>query len=207
LKTFVWTARRYWNHRFWLKNNFNEFEFKSNHVTYIPNIKCSFNMIATSVHDGPNEPYHHVVDFVNLDPSEHSFRSHSELYDNLDTRIDVTAADSRGKPIMQVAHVHEVGHLLGLEHVGVGKFYCPANRTTNATVCYGVNDKDKNSVMGAGMWIKKEHALPWRRAMVALTGKGDFNCPSDWMASSIQIYPRTISEIAGDKFVTTMPMR
>lgn len=84
----------------------------------------------------------------------------------------LTGNDQHGAPIMQAAHVHEIGHLLGLGHVDIGKPHCPVSGDTNARACYGVADVDKNSVMGGGIRLRDEHAMPWRRAIIQLTGVG-----------------------------------
>lgn len=207
LSSFVWSVRHYWNGRFWLKNNLRQFEFKIHGVSYIPNIKCSFDLKANAVHSGPNKQYHHVIDVVRLDPAEGYFRSHSKLYDNRDTVIHAGRLDSHKKPIMHLSHAHEIGHLLGLQHVDVGKAHCPATGDTSAAACYGVTDEDKSSIMGAGLRVRKEHALPWRRAMTWLTGKGDVTNPKDWEPWSIPLYPRTLDEADHDKLITTRVVR
>jgi hypothetical protein len=125
----------------------------------------------------------------------------------LDTNLVRKDKDSRGRPIMQRAHVHEVGHLLGLEHVDVGKAHCPAGGNTNASACYGVADIDKNDVMGEGMQIRPRDAMPWRRAIQTLTGKGIVNSAADWQPKFVQHYPRTLAEAARGLSITVRPRR
>jgi len=108
---------------------------------------------------------------------------------------------------MQRAHVHEVGHLLGLSHVDVGKRHCLAAGNTNEAPCYGVTDRDKNSVMGQGMQLRDEHANPWRRAIACISGKGNAITKTDWRAKSIRHYPRTFSEVIANASTTTLPKR
>lgn len=117
------------------------------------------------------------------------------------------ATDSYGRPIMQRAHVHEIGHLLGLGHVDIGKAHCPAVGDTNAAACYGVADVDKLAVMGDGMALRTSFATPWRRAAIKLTGKGHIAGHHDWDARRQRIYPRTTAEVAANRLVTTRPLR
>lgn len=93
------------------------------------------------------------------------------------------------------------------DHVDVGKPHCPKSGNTNAKVCYGVNEWDKNSLMGGGVNVRHEHAIPWRRATIELTGHGDISKPSDWPAIMLPIYPRTVAEADAGKVWTTRPMR
>jgi predicted metal-dependent phosphotriesterase family hydrolase len=115
--------------------------------------------------------------------------------------------DSAGKPIMQQAHVHEVGHLMGFDHVDVGKPHCPADQNTNAAACYGVADVDKNSVMGSGMQLRVDHAMPWRKAIVQLLGKGNLLLANRLAPKLKRHYPRKPEEVAGNAAITTRPRR
>ena len=108
---------------------------------------------------------------------------------------------------MQPAHVHELGHLLGLGHVDIGKPHCPAAGNTNARACYGVEDSDKNSVMGGGIRLRNEHAMPWRRAIIQLTGMGNAASSTDWSPMRIPTFPRTKEEAAANKTITARPVR
>lgn len=160
--SFVQSAQRFWHGKFWLSNNAGYFAFLVGKQIYLPNIWCRFELIGNDALAGP---HHHVIDVVRLDPSENWFGSHSTLYDSLDTRSVPKGIDSNGKPIMQRAHVHEIGHLLGMGHVDEGKAHCPVTGNTNANACYGISDIDKNSVMGSGMQLRPEHAKPWMTAI------------------------------------------
>jgi hypothetical protein len=202
------SAQRYWSGRYWLTNNFPELEFNVRGVSYRPNVWCKLNIVSLLGHGaGVIHGAHHTIDVVRLDATEHWFGSHSTLYDSLDTTSVQKATDSLGHPIMQRAHVHEIGHLLGLAHVDVGKAHCPAAGDTNAGVCYGVADRDKQAVMGDGMALRAAFATPWRRAAILLTGKGHIAGHHDWQARLQQIYPRTSAEVAAGRTVTVRPVR
>ncbi len=149
-------------------NNFGACAFEDRGQIYVPNFYCLLDIIGSDASVGS---HHFVIDVVRLDPSVSFFRSHSTLYDNKDTDSIQKGTDSKTKPILQRAHVHEVGHLLGLGHVDIGKAHCPATSNTNATKCYGVADHDKYSVMGNGMQIRNSNAQPWQSALFKLLAK------------------------------------
>jgi hypothetical protein len=128
---------------------------------------------------------------------------------------------------MQRAHVHEVGHLLGLDHVDVGKPHCPASGDTNAGDCYGVADNDMVSVMGSGMQLRLENAYPWRESLryfaleelastilnpVSLLFRGSLSAPvasltAVWPAKKQRHYPRTEVELKAGTAITSRPAR
>ena len=203
-KNFVDTAARFWNGKFWLSNNFPLYEFEKNGTKYRPNIWC---LVKIEDRDVALGGHHHVIDVVRLHKSETWFGSHAKLYDSLDTNSVKKGKNSKGKPIMQRAHVHEVGHLLGLGHVDIGKAHCPPGGDTNASNCYGVADVDKYSVMGQGMQLRLTHAVPWRKAMVALASKGNVLTATDWEAKMQRIYPRIPAEVATNAMLTHRPVR
>jgi hypothetical protein len=161
---FISSARRFWDQKFWLSNNFGYFGYVAEKKAYYPNFFCRLELVGS---DSSIGTHHHVIDVVRLDKSETWFGSHSKLYDSLDTNSAQKDTDSKGNAIMQRAHVHEVGHLLGLDHVDVGKAHCPATGDTNASQCYGIADVDKYSVMGSGMRLDAIHASPWIQAAEA----------------------------------------
>jgi hypothetical protein len=222
---FVSTAQAFWEGKFWLVNDSASFPYKKGTTTYFPNVWCRFKLVGNES-TVPNN--HHTIDVVRLDPSESWFGSHSTLYDSKDTNSVKKATTSTGKAVMQRAHVHEVGHLLGLDHVDVGKAHCPTSGNTNASACYGVADPDMVSVMGSGMELRLEHAYPWREALrnfalaefvsavtnplaYILAGKS-LSAPvatltSVWPAKLKRHYPRTEAELKAGTMITTRPSR
>lgn len=200
-------AERFWHGKFWLLNNFDHLTYTVRGVTYRPNIWCRFKVVNAHVPEiGPIDA-HHVIEAVRLHKDEKWFGSHSTLYDSRDVNWAKKRTDSKGNRVMQKAHVHEVGHLLGLGHVDEGKAHCPKAGDTNAAACYGVSDRDMKSVMGSGMGMRKDFADPWRRAIVKLTSKGSAASAGDWKAEMKRHYPRTPPEVAANKAITSRPVR
>jgi|SRR5690554_3398447 len=196
---FIQSAQKYWDGKFWLINNFSLLEYEDLGVKYIPNVWCRFKLQGAD--DTPGFKSHHTIDVVRLNQTESWFGSHSTLYDSLDTNLVQKGTDSKGQPILQQAHVHEVGHLLGLPHVDVGKSHCPSTNT-NASACYGVLNKDKHSVMGQGMQLRNSNADPWRKALIELTQKGNINTLNDWAPKQLRHYPRASSEAISNAIAT-----
>lgn len=201
---FVKSAEKFWHGKFWLVNNFATLEYEAKSVTFRPNLWCRFKLTGGDASLGG---HNHTIDVVRLHRSEDWFGSHSTLYDSKDTRSVEKGTDSAGKPIMQRAHVHEIGHLIGLDHVDVGKAACTAAGDDNASICYGVTDVDKNSAMGAGMSLRTKQADPWRKAAAQLTGKGSEAIATDWTAKLQRHYPRTPAEVTANAAVTRRPLR
>lgn len=223
-RNLVNSAQRYWNGKFWLINNFPVLEFEDEDILYRHNIYCKFRLIGENATRG--SVHHHVIDVVRLHNSETFFGSDETLFSSVDTEEIEIVRDSSGNPIMQRAHVHEIGHLLGLGHAEVGTTACPVSSDTNADACYGTSDAEMNSVMGLGMDLDISHAYPWRMAIASMINRGTVRTPtenrstatsfslsgvsfqsSDWTAKMIRHYPRTASEVATDMQITRRPRR
>lgn len=207
INTFVRSAEQYWNGKFWLVNHRGIVPQDVAGTIYIPNVYCKFDIIGRDASIGV---HHHVIEVVRLAASETFFGSHSTLYDSLDTNSVRKGVDNHGNAIMQRAHVHEVGHLLGLEHVDVGQSHCPATSDTNASQCYGVSDSSLYDVMGRGMTLHSRHAAPWLRAMDRfrrVIPASPLYAPPAALVSRFRVamrrhYPRTIAEYEAGAEVT-----
>lgn len=222
---FISSAQSFWTGKFWLINDCSSFPYTPGADTYYPNVWCRFKLVGNEATAAGN---HHTIDVVRLDPSENWFGSHWKLYDSKDTNSVEKARTSKGKKVMQRAHVHEVGHLLGLDHVDVGKPHCPASGDTNASACYGIADNDMQSVMGSGMQLRLEHAYPWRESLryfalaelgaalsnplsLATMGASIFlpvaSLLAVWPAKMRRHYPRTEAELKAGAAITARPTR
>jgi len=155
-------VQTFWDGKFWLVNDCFSFPFQSGETTLYPNIWCRFILI---LNDNLTSDNHHTVQVVRLDPKAGFFRSNAGLYTDRDTEPFRTGDTSKGKPIFQIPGPHEIAHVLGLDHVAVGKPGCPASGDQGAPACYGISDYDMQSVMGRGMELRPEHAYPWRESL------------------------------------------
>lgn len=207
--SFCSSAQAYWDAKFWIDNRQGAFAVKVGKDVFIPNGYCRFKLIGSDASAGF---HHHIIDVVRLAPSENWFGSHSTLYDSKDTNLVPKAYDSKGKPILQRAHVHEVGHLLGLGHVAIGQRGCPVTGDTNASPCYGTSDQDKKSVMGGGMRLDTIHGAAWLGAFndfVAAQPQSPIYAPAPAKKRAPQLlmrraYPRTVAEFEAGTLVTKL---
>ena len=205
---FAGDVEKFWSGAFALENKDSYFLISAaDGQIYAPNIECKLRL---TISDGKAGTNHHNIEVVRLAETESFFGSHSRLYDSKDTNSVTKGYDSDGKAIVQKAHVHEIGHLLGLDHVSVGSTNCPVGSNTNKTICYGVTDFEKNSVMGVGMKVRKPNAKPWIDAMkhfssavvhakVSLAHQDELprfvgKCSvAPWPASFISLAPKKVS--------------
>ena len=224
---FVSSAQSFWTGKLWLINDSLSFPYKDRGVIYYPNVWCLFKLVGNEAMVPGN---HHTIDVVRLAPGVNWFASNATLYDSKDMDSIQKNTTSTGKKVMQRAHVHEVGHLLGLNHVDVGKPHCPASGNTDASACYGVSDHDMQSVMGTGMQLRPEHAYPWRESLrhfareevfsavdfssfartraLTFLGMPVISLLSVWPAKMQKHYPRTEAEMkAGTPASTMRPLR
>jgi hypothetical protein len=208
----TWTSRfrreveKFWSGKFWLlcPDSFSKYDFHDRSNLYRPNLWCRFRLKLVD----SSATAHHSIAVVRLDSSETFFRSHSELYDDHDIDPQPQAHGSS-----KMTHLHEVGHLLGLPHVGVGgtpslgSMLCSLNvavgGTTNDDACYGLTDDEKRDVMGSGHEVHAWHAKPWQEAAEMFSGVGQ----SQWLAELKRYYPRTTREIASKTWPTAKPAR
>jgi hypothetical protein len=189
-----------WNNKFWLKvpPHFDALNFVSDFDgrTYQPQfIKCELDVDFTA----SEQAAHQTVRVVNLEQSvipahqRHGgvFRSHSVLFDSLDGVPWFTPnKDQNGTPY-QARHMtmaHELGHLLGLGHIGVLKKtpLCEAalmfaglginpggdfQGGRNSNVCYGDYEPRATgtNIMGGGLQFSVENARPWVFAALSMS--------------------------------------
>lgn len=98
---------------------------------------------------------------------------------------DLNAEQRIGATVKYWTAFHEVGHLLGLEHVNA---HGPGVTDPSSTPAYGVTRAQKNDVMGKGSVRTLKHALPWQQAAASLTNTK----PEDWRPSMRSIPPEPL---------------
>ena len=169
-----------WNNRFWLKTplEVKDYDLKGivppKYDAYHPYIKCCFDLSFV-----PDPGFAHAtIKVANLNPNKdlnpNSFRSSNVLWCSQDTDMQVYVYPNEtgiGLPHFQATIAHELGHRLGLHHIGVLKksALCELAVTlqgqngTNSLFCYGYDGpySDADNIMGAGNAFTAEDALPW----------------------------------------------
>lgn len=178
---FLRECRDKWHGKFWLATpaSYNGLNWPASHPTHRCNLYCRFEIAEQVAVAGA----HAVIPVVHVDGT-HFFRSHSLLYSSNDLQSERL---TRGSNFF--THLHEIGHLIGLEHPGTSRPGCASG---GEMVCYRSADGDARAVMGLGSQIRAEHARPWMRAASILTGVPQAN----WTVSLQRSYPRALGQLA-----------
>ena len=192
-------VQAFWHGKFWLvaRHRFSELDFDDRGVTYRPNVWCRLRLqIADSAASA-----HKSISDVRLHASEPFFRSDSAHYDNRDIQSGRSRHHSR--TFRQRAHVHEVGHALGLPHASSTNATCTSSGSVGHTTCYCATAADCGNIMGAGERLRATDAAPWQRALEE-HGAG---ARSNWEVMLRRHYPRTLDEVSRGQHVTSRPTR
>jgi hypothetical protein len=182
-------AQRFWSGVFWLKTpaTYTGLDWPDvKPATHRCNLYCKFELTAAaSEADG-----HYTIAVVRVPDSE-DFRSHSRLYSQKDIQAEQMIPKSTAKFF---THYHEVGHLLGLGHVGYKDHH--NLHADNSAQAYGVTMQDMQDVMGRGTAVHPWHALPWQEAAATFTNTKT----TDWQVFMRQhIYPHRLPPVLGHK--------
>jgi hypothetical protein len=131
---------------------------------YRRNLKCKFNLQLVSEAGDAHKTLDclYIVDGSNQ-PTTNRYTHRSNA-----TTVDVgDVHESGGFNCIS----HEVGHMLGLAHIGVVTHHEPCMAVlsspegSNSAMCYnGENNSYTNNVMGRGSLLTYHQSLPWRKA-------------------------------------------
>lgn len=176
-RRFLTDCRRKWSGKFWLKTptTYSSLNWPQTNSTHRCNLYCRFEISEQATEQGS----HAVIPVVRVD-GRHAFRSEMLLYSNRDIRSERLTHGS-----LFFTHVHEIGHLIGLEHPGDTLAGC-INGGERA--CYASSDGDDRGVMGRGSRLYERHAQPWKKAASILTSTSE----ADWEVSLRRAYPSRI---------------
>ena len=178
LRTYQTQATEFWTGKFWLISpaGTGDLCWPMRNPTHQCNTWCRFSL---KVVDSPDKA-HQTIRIAKLAPLEeqedhylvcraYGFRSHSLLYKS-DDLLTVTRDETGNTSInpagrrqyKQRTYLHEVGHSLGLPHIGVmtKNPNCPSSNT-NATTCYGTTLREAMDIMGEGESLSLDDAKPW----------------------------------------------
>ncbi|WGD56219.1 hypothetical protein QA641_21375 [Bradyrhizobium sp. CB1650] len=157
------SAQRFWDGQFWLKTpkTYDGLNYLAHgRPAYRCNLYCKLDLKAVSRADHA----HYTIAVVRAQDGVF-FRSNAVLYSQNDIKSDQRIP---GSTVKFWTHFHEVGHLIGLGHVGTG------GRTNvhndNRPAAYGVTAAEMQDVMGRGHARRDWHATPWQQAAEAFTG-------------------------------------
>lgn len=154
---------KYWNRKLWIKlpDDFNSLNRKAENGEFRPYLCCMVKVEVIPTFLGVGIGDHSSIDVVHAadDETKNVFPSNSHLWSDRDLKA-TDRIRLGGHKFTQVTAAHELGHLIGLPHVGVTKDYEEC-REEHPNICYGKTVEDRSSIMGTGMRIRETEAKPW----------------------------------------------
>lgn len=150
----------FWNNRFWLQppDGFSELDLPLGRPSHRPNLECQLRL---EIMQGAAAPAHAQIEVVHLADDERDMRSNSGTYDHRDVHSDTRYSNRTGSRHAHITVVHEVAHLLDLDHPGVAAGYPECSVDGNRRICYGRTAEARDQVTGSGLAVNAYHATPW----------------------------------------------
>lgn len=174
-------SQKMWHGRFWLipPKNYNGLNWPELRPTHRSNLYCQFEY--TEVKNRKEATTEITV--IALD-GKHPFRHSPFLFSN--EIINPIFKSGSLKLCKQTPILHEVGHLLGLEHPGIVDKIPGCSGASVA--CYVSAKGDRCGAMGLGDGLRMRFAKPWLKAAAILTDTRE----DEWDVKVNRYYPIAI---------------
>ena len=171
-----------WNDKFWLvpPETCKDYDVATPHQVWRPNIRCELAVDFAATRD-----VHKTIKAANIDlranVNPRDFRAAGLIWCSLSAVPFLFPASAGAGPFLHSVIAHELGHLIGLGHIGL-MLKTPLCMSSiaiqgesegrNDTWCYGVGQgKIQGNIMGTGSEFTEVNAIPWVWAIKQITGR------------------------------------